>query len=289
MRSLFRLILSLWVVSPGAALFCSSGREFPVNNCTACLLFDQTTARGNVAMAICEERGADRAGGMAYACVCEDFPSHSMVPDLRFYPHKEGNMTRCASSWETVPGVVSACWYLSAGVLLYVSAHLFYIVSISGICCAGRHACTKINGAALSFTVSILFWFSMPVLGLVSQSRLPINQGFSAATVVATCFLSIGQALFYPSIADVAYPEEDKANQRCRINAFFWCLAGGTMVSSVLAAIVPVVYEDAAHVGGYAQQVGFLLITIQLIYCNIFTAIAHKNMLKVSLQHHQHE
>ena len=289
MCSLFRLILSLWFVSTGATLLCSSWREFPVDNCTACPVIDQTTTRGNVTMAVCEERAAGKAGGMAYACVCVDFPAYGLVSDLRFHPHKNGNMTRCEFAWTTVPGVVWGCSLLTVGVLLYVAAHLLYIASISGICCFARHACTKTNGAALSLGVSTLFWLTRPAWDIVSQGRLPINQGVSVTTLVAIFFLCISLALFYPSIADVAYPEEDEANQRCCANVSFWCLAGGTMASNLVSAVVPLIHEDAAQFGQFAEQFGFVLIAVQLIYSIIFTVIAHKKMRKVSLHPHYHK
>ena len=283
MRSLFRLILSLWFVSADATL-CSSWREFPVKNCTACLLFDQSTTRDNVRMAVCKEQNAERADGMAYACVCGDFPTFGLISEMNFYPQKEGNVTRCTSSWATVPGVVLGCSVLTTVVLLYVSAHLLYIVLISGICCCARQACTKVNGTALSLILSTLFFSVMPVWDIVSQGRFPVNQGLSVTALLGSCFRFIAQALFYPSIADVAYPEEDKAKQRCCINVSFWCLAGATMVPTlVLLLEVPLQFRK------FAEQCIYAFVFVQLVYCNIFTAIAHMKIRKVSLHHHHHE
>lgn len=283
MRSLFRLILSLWFVSADGTLLCSSWREFSVDNCTACPALERTATRGNVTTAVCKERAADRAGGIAYTCVCGNFPSYGLISDLRFFPQKEGNVTRCASSWATVPGVVLGCSVLTTVVLLYVSAHLLYIVSISGICCCDRHACTKGNGTALSLIVSTLLFSVVPVWDIVSQGRLPVNQGLSATMLVASCFRFMAQALFFPSIADVAYSEEDKANQRFCINVSFWCLAVAAMVPTLV-----LIHGDADWVGKIAEQCIYVFVFVQLVYCNIFTAIAHRKILKVSVHHHHH-
>ena len=288
MRSLYRLILSLWFVSThvsaGATLLCSSRREFSVDNCTACPVLEQTATRGDVTTAVCEERAADRVNGTTYACVCGDFPTSGFFSDLRFYPQKEGNVTRCTSSWATVPGVVLGCSVLTTVVLLYVSAHLLYIVLISGICCCARQACTKVNGTALSFILSTLFFSVMPVWDIVSQGRFPVNLGLSATALIGTCFRFIGMALFYPSIADVAYPEEDKAKQRCCINVSFWCLAGATMVPTlVLLLEVPLQFRK------FAEQCIYAFVFVQLVYSNIFTAIAHMKIRKASLHNHHHE
>ena len=198
-------------------------------------------------------------------------------------------MTRCEFAWTTVPGVVWGCSLLTVGVLLYVAAHLLYIASISGICCFARHACTKTNGAALSLGVATLFWLTRPAWDIVSQGRLAINQGFSVTTLAAVFFVCISHALFYPSIADVSYPEEDEANRRCCANVSFWFLAGGTMMSNLVSAVVPLIHEDAAQFGQFAEQFGFVLMAIQLIYSNIFTVIAHKKMREVGLHHRHHK
>ena len=286
--SLFRLILSLWVVSTGATVFCYSRREFPVNNCTDCSAFNPiTNSSGSVDITstVCKERKTGRAGGMAYTCKCVDFPAVALVRDLYFYPQKEDNVTRCESTLSTVPHVIWVCRFLVIVVMLYVGAHLFYIVWLSGICCCAR--CTKVDGAALSFFVSTLSWLIIPVWRLVTKGTWIVAQGLSAATVGAVCFLSIAQALFYPSISDVAYPEENMANRRCCINVSFWSLSVATMLLTVIAAVFPLI-EEVAWFGEIAKHLGFLCIGVQLVYCNIFTAIAHKKMREVSLRHHHH-
>ena len=148
-------VLSLWPGSTGAQKLCSSAREYTVDNCTACPTSD-LTRHGNIPMAVCEERVTDTRDETSYTCVCGNFPTSSLVLVDRYYPHQEGNMTRCAISQSTAPYLHAASSLMSLGVLLYSAAHLLYISLLSRICCCSRHGCTKVNGAALSLGASSL-------------------------------------------------------------------------------------------------------------------------------------
>ena len=95
---LFQLsLLSLWLGSADAIL-CTKNREFAVANCAACQTSDLTRP-GNIPMAVCEEREANKT----YACVCGNFPTYSMVLALRYYPQKQGNVTRCVDAQSSAP------------------------------------------------------------------------------------------------------------------------------------------------------------------------------------------
>ena len=95
---------TLWFTSVSAQQSCSSFFEFAVDNCTACPTLDHT--RGDVRMAVCEERAAATGNGTAYACVCLDYPGIRIASSpLMYYPHVEGNVTRCANSWPDGEGV----------------------------------------------------------------------------------------------------------------------------------------------------------------------------------------
>ena len=124
----FLPFLILWFAS-GSAQLCASSREFAVDNCTACPTLDHT--RGDVRMAVCEERAAGIGVGKAYACVCLNFPDRA--PALVYYPHVEGNVTRCASSWATAPQLNTALVVVCVCVQLYAATHLMYIVVLSGM------------------------------------------------------------------------------------------------------------------------------------------------------------
>ena len=137
----FLPFLILWFVS-GSAQLCASSREFAVDNCTACPTLDH--ARGDIKMAVCEKRVAGTGGGIAYACVCQNFPDAS-APPLVYYPHVEGNVTRCASSWAMVPQLNTALVVVQSCVQLYAATHLIYIVVRSGMCSCKQHGCTKLD------------------------------------------------------------------------------------------------------------------------------------------------
>ena len=76
----FLPFLILWFAS-GRAQLCSFSREFAVDNCTACPTLDHT--RGDVRMAVCQERAAGTGVGIAYACVCLDFPDAEALVEVR--------------------------------------------------------------------------------------------------------------------------------------------------------------------------------------------------------------
>ena len=150
MRLQFLTFLILWLASCDAQL-CSSSREFAVNNCTACPTIDHT--RGDIQMAVCEEREAGPGVGVAYACRCLDFPESSGASILVYYPHVEGNATRCASSWGTAPTMYTAFVVVCAGFQLFTTMHFVYIVVFTGMCSCRQHRCTKINTSALFLAI----------------------------------------------------------------------------------------------------------------------------------------
>lgn len=295
MRLLLSQFLSLWFLSASAKL-CSFAREFAVDNCTACPTLDQT--RGEIPMAICEKRAAGTGDGAmvyAYVCVCGNFPASGLVSALRYYPHNEGNGTRCKASWDTAPRLYTFLSVLSVGVMLYTAAHFFYISLLSRICCCSRHGCTKVNAAALSLGVAELFYLANPLWRIVTLGEIAIDDSSTAQhggwlaywfTGLVSCALFVqclAQAFLYTSIFDVAYPGEDKTGLRCCANTSLWVLAGLTALSS-LFSIVPLIRGD---VGGWTGELIALILTglngVQLLFSTVFIVRAHKTMHEVSL------
>ena len=126
MSLIVHLIVTLWFVSAKAQFF-PSGREFAVENCSACLKIDP--ARPNITMASCNE-GEGK-------CVCKIIGNG--IYGKIYFPKVVGNATQCALAWGTDPGLYTAFVIVpTLALLLYPAAHLFYIVWLSQMCCCAR-------------------------------------------------------------------------------------------------------------------------------------------------------
>ena len=275
------LFLSLCFVAAGAQQ-CASSREFSVENCTACLTFDQIRS-GDIPIAVCKERPVelgDDSKKMEYVCVCSNFPSNTFTPYsvLRYYPQTEGNVTWCTVAWTTAPQLYTTFSVVTAGVALYAAAHLFYIVWLSGMCCCTQHGCTKANASALCLGVCSLIVCVFVLRRIVAQDKLPIAvaYGLNFLSWGSAIVAFLGQVFFYTSIADVAYPGEDNARQRCFINAFFWCLAGAFFILLILFVALP-------KISGIFAGALIGMVVFQLLSSTVFMIIAHKTMHEVSL------
>ena len=213
MRLPFLPFLILWFAS-GSAQLCASSREFAVDNCTACPTLDQT--RGDIKMAVCEKRAAGTGGGIAYACVCLNFPD-ATSPPLVYYPHVEGNVTRCASSWETAPQLYTALLVLCACPPLYGAAHLMYIVVLSGMCSCKQQGCTKLNASALLMCMVALCWLSIFLWTIAAQGEGDIGNawvGFQFVWIPLQIFVDVSLVLLYTSICDMVFSGDDVAGWR---------------------------------------------------------------------------
>ena len=142
------LLIHQWFASVSAD-HCSSAFEFAVDNCTACPTLDHT--RGDIEVAFCDERAVNTS----YACVCHG----GHMAFLAYFPHVDGNVTRCSNSWETAPHAYTALSVMSGSAMLYATTHLFYIAMLSGICSCKDHSCTKVNTASLFLGVYMLLSF----------------------------------------------------------------------------------------------------------------------------------
>ena len=200
MRMPFLPFLILWFAS-GSAQFCSSSREFAVDNCTACPTRDHT--RGGVQMAVCDKRDAGTGNGTTYSCVCLDFPNSGSMPPLAYYPHVEGNTTRCVSSWSMAPHLYTTLVVVGAGLQLYAATHLMYIVVLSGMfSCAGscKQRCTKNNSSALVMCIVPLCWLPIFLWTIVAQGERDIEntwRGYDLISIIAAFALDVGAALLY--------------------------------------------------------------------------------------------
>ena len=285
---LFRLFLSLWIAYVNAA--CSSSREFIVENCTACPIFDQTR-HGNIQMAVCEERVVDTGYNMAYACMCRNFPTQGfLVSAMLYFPQTEGNVTRCSASWETAPGLYTLFAMVSAGVTLYAAAHFFYIVLRSRMCCCSRHAYTNGNVGAFFCGVAALFWSGVPLWRIVTQGEIAIGTGSHAwlghgldVLLLGGIFgQSIGFCLIITSIFNVAYHGEDKARLRCYMTIFYCVIFGTYALSYVVLVVVRIVHPNFGQIYIVPLLATVLIFLLQLIP----VPVAHRTMRKVSLSVH---
>ena len=289
MRLPFLPFLILWFVS-GSAQLCGTSREFAVDNCTACPTLDHT--RGDIKIAVCEERALTLTrgteGGIAYECVCLDFPDSAA---LVYYPHVEGNVTRCANSWETAPQLFTALAIACACTQLYAAAHLMYIVVLSGICSCKQHKCTKINASALLMCIVLLCWLSLFLLGIAAQGKGDIEilgkiwLGYHLVYTIAIVTFDTGLVLLYTSVCDIVFGGENVAGWRHCINVTFWTLIG----ACALMAIFAVAELDPSWVGAdpswisSANVIGTVLRIVTGLFSSVFMAIAHRNMHVVSL------
>ena len=279
---LFRLFLSLCVAS---ANVCAAPREFAVDNCTACPTFDHT--RGNVQMAVCEERGVDAGGTMIYACVCGNFPASSfLVHGLLYYPQIEGNVTRCAASWATAPVLYTCLSVVGAGVILYAVSHLFYIVLLSTTCCGNSTGCKKVNVSAFFFIVAGLFWTCIPLWRIITQGEIAIGagsnmwlaHGFDNMLLGGVISQTIGMVLLLSSLFDVAYNGDKRICCRSVLNTVFGCGMGTYALSYIFVAIVRVVRPDLS--GIYALAAAMTL--LNFVFSLFAGPIIHVAMCKVS-------
>ena len=154
-------------------------------------------------------------------CVCRNVPNGAMVSALRYYPKPEGNnVTRCVSSWTTWPQLYTFLLVVSVIALGYVSAHLFYVATGTGMFSCDRSrrrragGCSKTSVAGLFCGLHTLFWMVHPLWRIVNQGEITIgNSGnqevlahfLNVVGLAATFCLEIGKALFYMAISDMAF------------------------------------------------------------------------------------
>ena len=275
-------LLILWLGSSSAQL-CSSSREFAVDNCTACSTLDHS--RGDVKMAVCEERAAGTGNGTAYACLCLDYPDYGSTPLLVYYPHVEGNVTRCANAWETAPQLNTALVVVCVCAMLYATAHLMCIVVLSGMFSCKQPRCTKTNASALLFCMVRLCWISMYLWVFAAQGEVDIENawlGYPVHGLVISVSFDLGAALLYTSICDMAFGGDDMACWRHCISITFWTLA---ITSSLLVTFAiggslvgahPNLINAAFNIALFSRPCSFL-------YSCVVIAIAHCKMHSVSL------
>lgn len=277
MRFAFLPFVILWSAS-GTAQYCSSSREFAVDNCTACPTIDHT--HGDVKMAVCEER----EDGIAYACVCLNIPddTFSSVPFLAYYPHVEGNETRCASSWETAPHLFTTLNVVCACAQLYAVTHLIYIAVRSGQCLGKPPKCTKTSACAVLLAAALIFQQCIQIFWPLATTDIQISGAECSVsyTLFWVCFnicMYVGIMLFYSSICDVVFGGDDMARWRHCTNISFYTLTGVTVLLYTFARGGPLVGADPSWISAvgimYVASVG-----ITFLYWFMVVVIAHRRM-----------
>ena len=256
-----------------------------MDNCTACATIDRT--RGDIQMAVCEERAANKS----FACVCGDFPDNRWVPLFRYYPHVEGDTKVCANWWEMAPYLHTALTVPCVSVLLYAATHFFYIVARSEMCSRKRRKCTKINASAFVAGTLNLCMLAV-VLILIGAGNIIGNSGADhygwltfSLDVLFLCtqlIMFLGLALFYTSIVDTVYPGEDMACMRRSVSLSFWIPFSGSMLW--YAVVFALIYWELSGMDSIAIIVPSVLLALMALYGSVIMIIAHRKMLKVSLQ-----
>ena len=282
MRLPFLSFLILWFGS-GSAQLCSSSREFAVDNCAACPTIDHT--RGNARMADCQERTAGTGNGTAYACLCLDYPDYGSTPLLVYYPHVEGNVTRCASAWETAPQLNTALVVACVCAMLYVAAHLMYIVVLSGMFSCKQPRCTKMNASALLFCMMRLCWISMYLWIFAAQGEVDIGNawlGYPVHGLLIHAGYDLFTALWYTSICDLAFGGDDVAGWRHCMNITFWTLAITSSLSITFSFVGSLVGADPSLTSA-AFDIPVIVRFYTFLYSSVVIAIAHCKMHSVSL------
>ena len=279
------LLLPIYWYTPASAQNCHPFREFAVGNCTACATIDRT--RGDIQMAVCEKRAANNS----FECICGDFPDNRWVPLFRYYPQVEGDAKVCVNWWEMAPYLHTALTVPYVSVLLYAATHFFYIVARSEMCSCKRLKCTKINTSAFLGGALNLCMLAF-VLILIGADSIIGNSGADhygwltfGLDVLFLCFLLImflALALFYTSIVDTVYPGEDMACMRHSISLSFWIPLSGSMLW--YAVVFALIYWEIFGMDSIAIIVPSVLLALMALYGSVIMIIAHRKMLKVSLQ-----
>ena len=256
-----------------------------MENCTACPTHSRTV-RGNIQVAVCETRGSRGKIEMAYTCVCGRFPQTGKSY-LSFFAQIDGNSTRCIDSWEMAPHLYTTLAVVAIGIHLYMAAQCFYVSFLSGMC--------RTKAAVGSFFWGLCALITAIYLTLFVSGRdhVAINGGhnawivsFNGWTMMGVISLAIGQALICTSVADFAYPGEDKACCRRSIGVSFWCLA----VAMILVYLIYFTLQSArVEVDAILIVIVHALIFVMLLYFTVFVCIAHKTMHQVMLHHTSRE
>ena len=287
-RISFLLPLFHFLASASAKL---SYREFPVDNCAACPTLDHT--HGDIEMAVCEER----VPNTSYACVCGNFPADTGWTIVQYYPHTEGNVTRCENAWSTAPGAHMTLFAVSASVTLYAAVHLFYIVVFSGMCSHEHQRCTKMNVGALIYCVMQLCYLAYSLVLLVFQDDVPIRNSDKAWVVrifyivvlplLVVSATSLGATLVFTSIADIVHPGEDMAFKRRCLKMPLWIGCVLCLSWAGLWSTTTLWSQEYGDLPGFRAILGmrYVLPCVELLltcYSVFFMIMAHRRMLQVS-------
>ena len=275
---------------------CDSFREFPVANCTTstCPIYDEN--RPGVQMAVCERR-YKKTGEMAHACVCINFPNTS-EPALKYYPHSDGSLTKCAASWSAAPSLFTTLSVVYVLIVLYALAHVFYIIALSKSrmgCCCNSDGCTKNNWSALTLAIGCLFHVVLKLWRISTQGEVVIGHSsaeqierlaFAFAFLLTGYYVCLFVAIpfFVTSICDMVFPGEEWAVRRRIINATLWCLAIVTAACYIVVLVVPRqtngLAKTAARICGAVISVSSALL---FVIANVFMYLAVRSMREVRL------
>ena len=294
MRLPFLPFLLLWFVSGSAQLYasyrkfavaqlCVSSREFAVDNCTAfCPTFDRN--RDDIPMAVCEERATVTGNGTAYACVCLDYPVKAAP--LVYYPHMEGNETRCASSLATARSQLDMTLLdlLCVCSQLYAATHLMYIAVLSGMCSCTQHKCTTISASALLLCISCMFGTLIYLWSVAAQGKGVFRNAwlvYDFVLLTASISLAAGLVLLYTSVCDMVFGGDDEAGWRHWINITFWTLISGSVLLAAFAVIGSRTGADPSWINA-AKDIGGVLATLTFLYSSVFMVVAHCKIHAVS-------
>lgn len=211
-------------------------------------------------------------------------------------------------TWETIKHVYTGLGILIVGLILCAGAQFFCIALRSRICSCDRGVRRhKTHFAAVFAGVSSLFLAATVSLevafGSTSQDARTTKDiesayyAFHALIMGQQLSITPAIALFYTSIADMAYPNKAQAGCRRLIYITFWCFAGvhalrilsGFIVMFILAflnskkfSVLSLILANQAITNVLIIVGAVPLLLFLLLFSNALVCIAHREMRKVS-------
>ena len=284
MRLTFVAILLHWCTLANGQSCPDFPREFTVDNCTACPVYDKT--RSDIMMATCRRRTSNKS----YTCKCRTFPRDTVSPTLRYFALNVGHETRCVPYQEISPFSIVIFGIVRVATGLYAAIHAFYIALRSGLWSCKK--CTKIAASALSIGLAILVRTSSTLWKLCSRYigfSIRRGLGYEVLSMFELPLWQLSFAIFCANIAVTVYPREDQACRRYFVYSFFPVLSSVFVLLLILSLVITNVFlvlglkwwtswwwallEHALNIMG----------TIIVFFLIVFVAIVHRKMHKVSV------